>query len=175
MDRLHLLLIYLYNSYFLYYIITMGFLHAQCLISIFSIDSKPISQMCLSAIKQPCCGYQTFSTFWLSPRDPWLYQLSNDHRMGHLSFLPNYDVLLAIFFLPCHIFFLPCYLMPISSIFIMPLSLMVCHQWKLFSSISPFVIDGNHLHVLSPFDINDKGSPRFAYAKLSFSLLLYCP
>ena len=143
MDQLHLLPIYLYNSYFLYYIITMGFLHAQCLIRIFSIDSKPISQMCLSAIKQPCCGYQTFSTFWLSPRDPWLYQLSNDHRMSHLAFLPNYDVLLAIFFLPCHIFFLLCYLMPhiiniyhafiingLSSMTNLLINLPLCHWWQ---------------------------------------------
>ena len=68
------------------------------------------------------CSFHKPKHLWV----PWPHQVTilttNDHRMGYLVLLG-----VPMFLLPCHQR-LP--LHAISSTFMSPLSLMVCHQWQ---------------------------------------------
>ena len=83
-------------------------------------------------------------------KSPWPHQVTNDHRMGHLS-MPHVPIpkscsschILHVNQCPYHA--LSSSAMPstfsfnlfsISSTFIIPFSLMVCHKWQPFSSYS---------------------------------------
>ena len=114
-------------------------------------------------------GHQEHHTHFKGSTLIWATSSStNDHRMGHLAMphvsipksSPSYHILHVIqcpyhaLLSSAHILAMPSTfsfnLLSISSTFIMPFSLMVCHQWQPCLTNFPFVIDGNTSSITLP-------------------------